>query len=168
MFYFFIKINLKGIKNVSISLTNPMLSEVWNSYLSSSDQTQQNGFRRTTSMCRERIREAMLHHRWEEASEYMVYYPQILEDRNLFTAQPSKEVDFIIPLVIYPFIWTYKPHNCTQLYTTAWMKYLVSLPGCKRGITSIKALNLIVLQLFSQSAGVQDVELMKTCLNTQL
>lgn len=72
-----------------------MLSEVWNSYLSSSDQTQQNGFRRTTSMCRERIREAMLHHRWEEAAEYMVYYPQILEDRNLFTAQPSKEVDFI-------------------------------------------------------------------------
>uniref|UniRef100_A0A3Q4I4Z2 TATA box binding protein (TBP)-associated factor, RNA polymerase I, A n=1 Tax=Neolamprologus brichardi TaxID=32507 RepID=A0A3Q4I4Z2_NEOBR len=42
-------------------------------------------------MCRERIREAMLHHRWEEAAEYMVYYPQILEDRNLFTAQPSKE-----------------------------------------------------------------------------
>lgn len=55
------------------------------------DQTQQNGFRRTTSMCRERIREAMLHHRWEEAAEHMVYYPQILEDRNLFTAQPSKE-----------------------------------------------------------------------------
>uniref|UniRef100_A0A673BA01 TATA box binding protein (TBP)-associated factor, RNA polymerase I, A n=1 Tax=Sphaeramia orbicularis TaxID=375764 RepID=A0A673BA01_9TELE len=36
-----------------------------------------------TRICLERIREAMLHHRWQEAAEYMVFYPQKLEGSEI-------------------------------------------------------------------------------------
>lgn len=50
------------------------------------------GFHRTCRVCLEHIREAMLHHRWREAAEYMASYTQILEDRNKVRAQPNKEL----------------------------------------------------------------------------
>uniref|UniRef100_A0A673BBL0 TATA box binding protein (TBP)-associated factor, RNA polymerase I, A n=1 Tax=Sphaeramia orbicularis TaxID=375764 RepID=A0A673BBL0_9TELE len=40
-------------------------------------------FRHSTRICLERIREAMLHHRWQEAAEYMVFYPQKLEGSEI-------------------------------------------------------------------------------------
>ncbi|XP_020785006.1 TATA box-binding protein-associated factor RNA polymerase I subunit A [Boleophthalmus pectinirostris] len=40
------------------------------------------GFHESTRLCLEQIREAMLHHRWEEAAEYMAYFQQILEDNT--------------------------------------------------------------------------------------
>lgn len=40
----------------------------------------ESGFHESTRLCLERVREAMLDHKWEEAAEYMAYYPQILED----------------------------------------------------------------------------------------
>ncbi|XP_037541109.1 TATA box-binding protein-associated factor RNA polymerase I subunit A [Nematolebias whitei] len=39
------------------------------------------GFLESCRMCLEQIREAMLHHRWQEAAEYMACYPQILENK---------------------------------------------------------------------------------------
>lgn len=38
----------------------------------------------------------MLHHRWQEAAEYMASYTQILEDRNKIKAQPKKEVGWLV------------------------------------------------------------------------
>ncbi|XP_027140065.1 TATA box-binding protein-associated factor RNA polymerase I subunit A isoform X1 [Larimichthys crocea] len=38
------------------------------------------GFHQSTRICLEHIREALLHHRWQEAAEYMACYPQKLED----------------------------------------------------------------------------------------
>ncbi|XP_072301987.1 TATA box-binding protein-associated factor RNA polymerase I subunit A [Eucyclogobius newberryi] len=42
----------------------------------------ESGFHESTRLCLEQIREAMLHHRWEEAAEYMAYFHQILEDNT--------------------------------------------------------------------------------------
>lgn len=50
-----------------------------------------NGFHQSTRICLELIREAMLHHRWQEAAEYMAFYPQRLEDTVIGTAQQYKE-----------------------------------------------------------------------------
>lgn len=50
------------------------------------------GFHRSTRICLEQIREALLHHRWQEAAEYMACYPQMLEDYNNGTAQQYKEL----------------------------------------------------------------------------
>ncbi|KAM4712515.1 TATA box-binding protein-associated factor RNA polymerase I subunit A isoform 2-T2 [Anableps anableps] len=52
----------------------------------------ESGFHKTCRICLEHIREAMLHHRWQEAAEYMASYTQILEDRNQVRAQPNKEL----------------------------------------------------------------------------
>ncbi|XP_077408924.1 TATA box-binding protein-associated factor RNA polymerase I subunit A [Vanacampus margaritifer] len=50
------------------------------------------GFHRTTRLCLEKIREAMLHHRWEEAAEYMACYPQQLEDTTVGQGIHYKEM----------------------------------------------------------------------------
>ncbi|XP_023120152.1 TATA box-binding protein-associated factor RNA polymerase I subunit A [Amphiprion ocellaris] len=50
------------------------------------------GFHRSTRICLEQIREAILHHRWQEAAEYMACYPQLLEDTCLPLAQQNKEL----------------------------------------------------------------------------
>lgn len=53
-------------------------------------------------MCLERIREAMLHHRWKEAAEHMVYYPQILEDTHeTATALHIKEVGLFLYFILW-------------------------------------------------------------------
>ncbi|XP_017267446.1 TATA box-binding protein-associated factor RNA polymerase I subunit A [Kryptolebias marmoratus] len=53
-------------------------------YVESRNET---GFLGSCRMCLEQIREAMLHHRWQEAAEYMACYPQILEHQKNTTAQ---------------------------------------------------------------------------------
>ncbi|KAM9339231.1 TATA box-binding protein-associated factor RNA polymerase I subunit A [Symphorus nematophorus] len=50
------------------------------------------GFHQSTRICLEQIREALLHHRWQEAAEYMACYPQMLEDTTHGTAQQYKEL----------------------------------------------------------------------------
>lgn len=50
------------------------------------------GFHQSTRLCLQQIREAMLHHRWQEAAEYMACYPQILEATTLVSARKDKEV----------------------------------------------------------------------------
>uniref|UniRef100_A0A3P9NRG2 TATA box binding protein (TBP)-associated factor, RNA polymerase I, A n=1 Tax=Poecilia reticulata TaxID=8081 RepID=A0A3P9NRG2_POERE len=40
------------------------------------------GFHKTCRICLEHVREAMLHHRWQEAADYMASYTQVLQDRN--------------------------------------------------------------------------------------
>ncbi|TWW68754.1 TATA box-binding protein-associated factor RNA polymerase I subunit A [Takifugu flavidus] len=50
------------------------------------------GFHQSTRLCLEQIREAMLHHRWQEAAEYMACYPQILEATTFVSARRDKEV----------------------------------------------------------------------------
>ncbi|XP_015243481.1 PREDICTED: TATA box-binding protein-associated factor RNA polymerase I subunit A [Cyprinodon variegatus] len=42
----------------------------------------ESGFQKTGRICLEHIREAMLHHKWQEAAEYMASYTQMLEDRK--------------------------------------------------------------------------------------
>lgn len=53
------------------------------------------GFHQSMRACLEQIRDAMLHHRWQEAAEYMPCYSQMLEDTSHSTAQQSKEVDLV-------------------------------------------------------------------------
>ncbi|XP_056283758.1 TATA box-binding protein-associated factor RNA polymerase I subunit A [Pseudoliparis swirei] len=50
------------------------------------------GFHQSTRACLEMIREALLHHRWQEAAEYMACYPQLLEDPTNGKFQQYKEL----------------------------------------------------------------------------
>ncbi|TNN76118.1 TATA box-binding protein-associated factor RNA polymerase I subunit A [Liparis tanakae] len=50
------------------------------------------GFHRSTRACLEMIKEALLHHRWQEAAEYMACYPQLLEDPTNGKCQQYKEL----------------------------------------------------------------------------
>ncbi|XP_008395728.1 TATA box-binding protein-associated factor RNA polymerase I subunit A [Poecilia reticulata] len=52
----------------------------------------ESGFHKTCRICLEHVREAMLHHRWQEAADYMASYTQVLQDRNKVEAQPHKEL----------------------------------------------------------------------------
>lgn len=47
-------------------------------------------------ICLEKIREALLHHRWQEAAEYMVSYSQMVEERRHDTPQQYKLVGVYI------------------------------------------------------------------------
>ncbi|CAG09194.1 unnamed protein product, partial [Tetraodon nigroviridis] len=49
-------------------------------------------FHHSTRLCLEQIREALLHHRWQEAAEFMACYPQILEATTFVSARKDKEV----------------------------------------------------------------------------
>ncbi|KAI3364186.1 hypothetical protein L3Q82_011008 [Scortum barcoo] len=73
---------LKGGKKSKFPLVNPTCVET----------PKETGFHRSTRICLEQIREALLHHRWQEAAEYMACYPQVLEDHNNGTAQRNKEL----------------------------------------------------------------------------
>ncbi|XP_061602531.1 TATA box-binding protein-associated factor RNA polymerase I subunit A isoform X2 [Cololabis saira] len=48
------------------------------------------GFHQSCRMCLEKIREAMLHHRWQEAAEYMACCSQILECKSEYRVPPNK------------------------------------------------------------------------------
>ncbi|XP_068198844.1 TATA box-binding protein-associated factor RNA polymerase I subunit A isoform X2 [Antennarius striatus] len=49
------------------------------------------GFHQSTRVCLQHVREALLHHRWQEAAEYMACYPQMLENTTNGTARWVKE-----------------------------------------------------------------------------
>uniref|UniRef100_UPI0037E706E6 TATA box-binding protein-associated factor RNA polymerase I subunit A n=1 Tax=Semicossyphus pulcher TaxID=241346 RepID=UPI0037E706E6 len=72
----------KGGKQSKLPLGYPLCVE----------QPKETGFHQSTRMCLEQIREALLHHRWQEAAEYMACYPQMLEDTTNGTAQQYKEL----------------------------------------------------------------------------
>lgn len=61
-----------------------------------SDTSKETGFHRSTRLCLEHIREALLHHRWQEAAEYMSSYPQILEATTFVSVRKDKEVGLFI------------------------------------------------------------------------
>lgn len=69
-----------------------------------SETSRETGFHQSTRLCLEQIREALLHHRWEEAAEYMACYPQMLEDTTNGTAQQYKGVGFGFFLPEYVFV----------------------------------------------------------------
>ncbi|KAF3850041.1 hypothetical protein F7725_019760 [Dissostichus mawsoni] len=52
------------------------------------------GFHRSTRVCLEHIRDALLHHRWQEAAEYMACYPQIISAEILHHHPKSKLEDY--------------------------------------------------------------------------
>ncbi|KAM9778190.1 TATA box-binding protein-associated factor RNA polymerase I subunit A isoform X1 [Syngnathus typhle] len=64
------------------------------------ETAKETGFHRTTRLCLERIREAMLHHRWQEAAEYMACYPQQLEDTTAGPGKHYKEMIWRITIEI--------------------------------------------------------------------
>ncbi|XP_057678792.1 TATA box-binding protein-associated factor RNA polymerase I subunit A [Corythoichthys intestinalis] len=64
------------------------------------ENAKETGFRQTTRLCLERIREAMLHHRWQEAAEYLPCYPQILEDTTAGKGIHYKEIIWRIGIEI--------------------------------------------------------------------
>ncbi|XP_022626119.1 TATA box-binding protein-associated factor RNA polymerase I subunit A [Seriola dumerili] len=72
----------KGHKKSKLPLANPMCEETLD----------ESGFHQSTRICLEQIREAMLHHRWQEAAEYMACYPQMLEDPNQGSRPQYKEL----------------------------------------------------------------------------
>ncbi|XP_041832421.1 TATA box-binding protein-associated factor RNA polymerase I subunit A isoform X2 [Melanotaenia boesemani] len=72
---------LRG-KKLRLPLVQPMFVET----------KKETGFTQSCRMCLEQIREAMLHHRWQEAAEYMACYPQILEDKACYTTKQYKEL----------------------------------------------------------------------------
>ncbi|XP_058470085.1 TATA box-binding protein-associated factor RNA polymerase I subunit A [Solea solea] len=75
-------ISAKGRKKPRLSLGNPMPGET----------SRETGFHQSTRVCLEHIREAMLHHRWQEAAEYMAFYPQVLEDLDEGSTPKYKEI----------------------------------------------------------------------------
>ncbi|XP_040920053.1 TATA box-binding protein-associated factor RNA polymerase I subunit A [Toxotes jaculatrix] len=72
----------KGGKRSKLPLVNSMCAET----------PKETGFHQSTRICLEQIREAMLHHRWQEAAEYMACYSQMLEDPTQGTTQQYKEL----------------------------------------------------------------------------
>ncbi|KAM9798224.1 TATA box-binding protein-associated factor RNA polymerase I subunit A [Neosynchiropus ocellatus] len=54
--------------------------------------TSQTGFHQSARECLEHIRVSMLHHRWEEAAEYIGYYAQTLEGRTGVTKRAVPEL----------------------------------------------------------------------------
>lgn len=50
------------------------------------------GFHKTTRNCLQHIREVLLHHRWQDAAEYMASYSQTLEDTTANMPQLYAEV----------------------------------------------------------------------------
>ncbi|XP_069371361.1 TATA box-binding protein-associated factor RNA polymerase I subunit A isoform X2 [Paralichthys olivaceus] len=56
------------------------------------ETSKETGFHQSTRFCLEHIREAMLHHRWQEAAEYMACYPQMFEDTTVSSTKHYKEV----------------------------------------------------------------------------
>ncbi|XP_030260944.1 TATA box-binding protein-associated factor RNA polymerase I subunit A isoform X1 [Sparus aurata] len=71
-----------GTKKSKLPLVNPICEET----------LKETGFHQSMRACLEQIRDAMLHHRWQEAAEYMPCYSQMLEDTSHSTAQQSKEL----------------------------------------------------------------------------
>ncbi|XP_041814929.1 TATA box-binding protein-associated factor RNA polymerase I subunit A [Chelmon rostratus] len=69
-------------KKSKLPVVNPMCVET----------PKETGFHQSMRICLEHIREALLHHRWQEAAEYMACYPQMLEDSTNGTAQQHKEL----------------------------------------------------------------------------
>ncbi|XP_031717545.1 TATA box-binding protein-associated factor RNA polymerase I subunit A [Anarrhichthys ocellatus] len=56
------------------------------------ETSRETGFHKSTRACLELIREALLHHRWQEAAEYMACYPQMLDDTTNGRGQQYKEL----------------------------------------------------------------------------
>ncbi|XP_029281233.1 TATA box-binding protein-associated factor RNA polymerase I subunit A [Cottoperca gobio] len=77
----------KGSNISKLPLVNPIMFE---------ERSKETGFHQSSRVCLEHIREALLHHRWQEAAEYMACYPQILEDSTNGTAQSYKELTWRI------------------------------------------------------------------------
>ncbi|XP_034382875.1 TATA box-binding protein-associated factor RNA polymerase I subunit A [Cyclopterus lumpus] len=69
-------------KTSNLPVVDPMCAET----------SRETGFHRSTRACMEMIREALLHHRWQEAAEYMACYPQMLENPTNGTSQQYKEL----------------------------------------------------------------------------
>lgn len=84
-------------------------------FLEISETPKETGFHQSTRLCLEQIREAMLHHRWQEAAEYMACYPQILEATTFVSARRDKEVGLhLLPfgsvfVCSCPYIWFLHP-----------------------------------------------------------
>ncbi|CAK6962724.1 TATA box-binding protein-associated factor RNA polymerase I subunit A [Scomber scombrus] len=56
------------------------------------EKPNETGFHKSMRICLEQIREALLHHRWQEAAEYMACYPQMLDDTTRGKHQQCKEL----------------------------------------------------------------------------
>ncbi|KAM7395203.1 hypothetical protein PAMA_006794 [Pampus argenteus] len=69
-------------KKSKLPLVNPICFET----------SKETGFHRDMRLCLERIREALLHRRWQDAAEYMACYPQMLEDTTNAKQQRCKEL----------------------------------------------------------------------------
>ncbi|KAI4899152.1 hypothetical protein NFI96_013240, partial [Prochilodus magdalenae] len=52
----------------------------------------ESGFHKTTRLCLKVIKDAMLHHRWEEAAQYFVVYTQTLEETTAHKQQLACEI----------------------------------------------------------------------------
>lgn len=73
----------KGGRKAKLPLVHPIMY---------AETPRETGFHRSTRVCLEQIREALLHQRWQEAAEYMACYPQMLEDPNSGKGQDYKEL----------------------------------------------------------------------------
>lgn len=71
----------KPTKRPALPLADVMLKEM----------SSESGFHQSSRICLEQIREALLHHRWQEAAEYMVSYPQIIEETSHESPQQYKQ-----------------------------------------------------------------------------
>ncbi|KAL0964973.1 hypothetical protein UPYG_G00275130 [Umbra pygmaea] len=75
-------VNRKRIKKVNLPIAPTLFKEVPN----------ETGFHQTTRICLQKIREAMLNHRWQEAAEFMISYSQSLEDTTAKMPPLSTEI----------------------------------------------------------------------------
>ncbi|XP_014060149.2 TATA box-binding protein-associated factor RNA polymerase I subunit A isoform X1 [Salmo salar] len=75
-------INRKRIKKQNLPLAPPLFKET----------TCETGFHKTTRNCLQHIREDLLHHRWQDAADYMASYSQTLEDTTANMPQLYAEI----------------------------------------------------------------------------
>ncbi|CAB1340486.1 unnamed protein product [Coregonus sp. 'balchen'] len=75
-------INRKRIKKPNLPLAPPIFKET----------PRETGFHKTTRNCLQHIREVLLHHRWQDAAEYMASYSQTLEDTTANMPQLYAEI----------------------------------------------------------------------------
>lgn len=71
----------KGEKKSRLPPANPIYAK----------KLKESGFHKTNRMCLQQIKEAMLHHRWQEAAEYMSCCSQVLENKDKGPSLQNKE-----------------------------------------------------------------------------
>ncbi|XP_041951917.1 TATA box-binding protein-associated factor RNA polymerase I subunit A isoform X1 [Alosa sapidissima] len=80
------------------------------------ERSNMSGFHKTIKLCLLAIKDAMLHHRWEDAAKYISYYTQALEDTSTGNQLMSPEIMWRLGCEILHHHPNSKPEDIIDLY----------------------------------------------------